>query len=665
MGVIRTKGGELMTIGDFSIDGVPRVTTNGWAIPDPGVPLLQHTAGAVDPLKMWKQHPSLRKVVSFAAEQIGSIPWHLYQRVSDTDRRRAAESPAEKMLNAPSKYVTGSAFWRDIAIDDMLYDLWCFVNTGRELVRISPRLLDLRVTPLGQLAQIYIRDESPGGDYLRNVRTNEIIDWFDGPICLSYGWHSSRAGGVSPLITLANLLDEAGRAVVWRSSRWETEPKFTGYLTRPAGVWDPRKRERFVADWDKWKTLGQGTPILEDGMEYHDRDTSKIDPSKAQDLEGRKLTDEQVASAYHIAPELVGARPGNFSNMQAFRQMLFGPTLGPKLNHYQQAVNQMILATMDTSAGLYAELDRDAAINGSLMEQAEVLSKMTGGPVMTVAEARARLNLSYKAGTDEIITPMNVVRGGGDQASPEDAGEQNRDLTNPVPEKMLAKSVQRYVGVAMAKAAAKEAGTDMKQRDALQAAIAGVLDVMAESVTGKMDPDTFHARFDEVMAAALKDGLTAAALAGAVKVLSVHNPEHEGWAADVMDGYLSAMAGTTAFGINAGVVELVNEYEDDDDDEHTAAAALEVAKTSNAKAWAFTAITAAAAFGGHDAAEASGLKTKTWVTRSSNPRKSHARMDGETVAIGKNFSNGAKWPGDSSLDADETAGCTCGVDFDL
>ncbi len=54
--------------------------------------------------------------------------------------------------------------------------------------------------------------------------------------------------------------------------------------------------------------------------------------------------------------------------------------------------------------------------------------------------------------------------------------------------------------------------------------------------------------------------------------------------------------------------------------------------------------------------------TKTWLVLSGNPRSSHAAMNGETVGIEETFSNGASWPGDASLDVDETAGCQCSVE---
>lgn len=56
-----------------------------------------------------------------------------------------------------------------------------------------------------------------------------------------------------------------------------------------------------------------------------------------------------------------------------------------------------------------------------------------------------------------------------------------------------------------------------------------------------------------------------------------------------------------------------------------------------------------------------GTPTKTWVT-GSNPRSSHAAMNGETVGIDDTFSNGMEWPG-AGGDVDEVAGCNCAVDI--
>jgi hypothetical protein len=78
---------------------------------------------------------------------------------------------------------------------------------------------------------------------------------------------------------------------------------------------------------------------------------------------------------------------------------------------------------------------------------------------------------------------------------------------------------------------------------------------------------------------------------------------------------------------------------------------------------AISAVTNASNFGSHEAANASGLRQKRWRVNSNNPRPTHAAINGETVGIRENFSNGLRWPGDSRGSADETAGCLCSVEF--
>ncbi|MDG9703805.1 hypothetical protein [Streptomyces sp. DH37] len=77
-----------------------------------------------------------------------------------------------------------------------------------------------------------------------------------------------------------------------------------------------------------------------------------------------------------------------------------------------------------------------------------------------------------------------------------------------------------------------------------------------------------------------------------------------------------------------------------------------------------TEVTAATGFGVREAGQQSGQElTKTWIT-GSNPRKSHAAINGETVGLKDTFSNGARWPGDSRLDDKERSNCNCSMRVD-
>jgi hypothetical protein len=130
--------------------------------------------------------------------------------------------------------------------------------------------------------------------------------------------------------------------------------------------------------------------------------------------------------------------------------------------------------------------------------------------------------------------------------------------------------------------------------------------------------------------------------------------------------YLAAVAESNATSINAATrIAIEAALADADDPLAAVGHVFEVAKTARAEQAGQTLITALAGFASVEAVEqvrGNRKATKTWVVTSSRPRSSHASLNGETVPLDGVFSNGAKWPGDSSaLDVDEVAGCGCDV----
>jgi hypothetical protein len=55
-------------------------------------------------------------------------------------------------------------------------------------------------------------------------------------------------------------------------------------------------------------------------------------------------------------------------------------------------------------------------------------------------------------------------------------------------------------------------------------------------------------------------------------------------------------------------------------------------------------------------------RTKTWVVTSPNSR--HPEFSGLTARVGEQFGNGAEYPGDGALGADDTANCHCVMRID-
>lgn len=365
----------------------------------------------------WDNQPSLRKVTGFIARQLASTPMHLFERKANNDRDRVRDGALADLLARPSRApgMTAYRFWEAILIDGLIHDRWCakineHIDGSYSLTRIPARLVKFKSDWLGQITKVKIT--TPDGEVLEEDPEGYLID---------VGYSVRGANGTSPIRTLGAILDEWREAVGYRRQVMKNGARVPQVIERPvaAGKFEEADFLRFKQSWGAFvKGGGQegGTPILEDGMTI--KEVNAFRPRDTEDLEGRRLTDIEVAAAYHLAPELVGAREGTFANIKAFKEMLYGPNLGPYYDAWQQALNAALVQRIEPGRSVYIEANIEAKLRGSFEEQIDYLSTAVGAPVMTRNEARPRLNLSQIDGGDEIITPLNVLIGG--QASPQD-----------------------------------------------------------------------------------------------------------------------------------------------------------------------------------------------------------------------------------------------------
>lgn len=606
---------------------------------------------------IWRAQPQVRTVVSFLARNIAQLGLHTFRRVSDTDRVRLTDHPLAQLLAEPLPRLTTYRLVERLVSDLALYDIayWIKLRVAgqRRLLPVPPTLI--RPAEGNWIAPEYF--ETAGG---QQFGVDEVV-YFHG-----YSPEDLRSGA-SPIDALRALLLEEQESTKQRAQMWKSGARMTGVLSRPvdAEPWSAEAKRRFQT---MWRTFAQGggaeggTPILEDGMVYT---PIAINPQQAQYIESRKLTREEVAAAYHIPPPLVGILDhATYSNITEQHKILYQDTLGPWLEMIQQEIHAQLLPDLPDSSDVYVEFNIQQKMAGSFEEQAVAASTATGRPWMTVNEQRARFNLPQIDGGDSLITPMNVTEGG--LASPRD--------TAPDP----ADAVPKARGLALVKSASRPGDLEdfTREQQAFEAALTGwtqrQADGLLNAAGAKADgmPDLL-----EIWAAGSEDRLAqlTALLAehgyrlaqvGAWEVLDTWNPEAKGWTPEAMLAWILAAAETHAVQHEEAArqqFEDAQAAEDGNWRERLATAAAAWVSLS-----AMRAVTASAetrGFGGHDAAQTSGLTLKVWRTGGPNPRPSHKAQDGETVALDDVFSNGCRWPGDSQVEAKEIAYCKCRLDY--
>nr|MBP8882419.1 phage portal protein [Dermatophilaceae bacterium] len=113
----------------------------------------------------------------------------------------------------------------------------------------------------------------------------------------------------------------------------------------------------------------------------------------------------------------------SYNSVQGYRELLYTDTLGTWFERLDAAFNMRLVPQLADPDVVYSEFNVASKLRMAFEDQVRIFQTATGGPFMTRAEARQRLNLPFIEGTEDLIVPLNVIAGG--QASPTDSGSQN------------------------------------------------------------------------------------------------------------------------------------------------------------------------------------------------------------------------------------------------
>jgi phage portal protein BeeE len=597
---------------------------------------------------VWESQPSVRKVVSFMASTVAALPWRVY-RAEDGGRERLYDSPAETLVRRPTRFTSSADLVSGLALDWLLYGSACAVLVDEEIVRVPAPLLMLSTDVFGRVNDV------------ATVAGGETVSLSDLPVALMHGWDPDGSGAVAPVRTLRALLAELSEAEGWRRRMWTDVPRVSAQVTRPkdAPRWSDEKRERFLqamADF-KSSTSGGSIPVMEDGMKLESAPQVQPDLSSASSV--RTLTDIEVAGYFGVPPELLGMREANYGGYAALRRDLYTRVLGPLIGRIEDALNAEIvpaLAGGDTS--VYGVLDRTEAQDGTLLERVQALQSATGGPVMTRAEARERLDLPYLEGTEELIVPLNVIQGG--QASPTDSGSQN-----------LNGSDTNQLDHRQQDGAAEEGKSLVpKARMVLKAVTSrpspSILEQMRRAYVDELQREGLSEAAVEALADRIEPFLAEQAIEAANGVILRSGTGTETIGRGAIRNYIRQMAEGKADAAVDAAMRLLGAVSGDDAAQDTARETIEdILSEDRLGLWADASTKDATGFGSQEGARRSGAVKKMWVHNgSSHPRAEHAAMNGETVDMDDTFSNGMRWPHDwGGGDADDIVGCNCDIAY--
>lgn len=627
----------------------------------------------MDTAQLYRSQPNLRAVVSFLADNAAQVPIKIYERASDTDRPRVLNSPAALLMSNPNPDMTPYEFKRWMYSDIFLYERFLTLLIPSKEAESGWELRPIPNTWIQQYKGT--RPFSPDSIVI-GVPGNTPIEIPSDKFVLFHGYDpTDPMRQYSRIAALRETLYEQVESSAFRRQMWQKGGRFNAYLTRPKDVapWTDSAYERFKTTWQaSWAGSGEnagGTPILEDGMEYK---TVQFNSKDAQWAEAVKLSREDCAAVFHVNPAMIWPGSGQtYASAKDNARALYNDCLAPVLMQATDRINMVILPRIGEQKNHYAGYDITIKTEGTFEEKLQTLQSAVGAPFLSRNEARAKLDLPAIDGGDELITPLNVLLGG--LASPRDT-DPNIERYNSA-EIEMARRLLGYKSKADKpdeeehKERKSSAEPEKEDTDALVEVYRSFFKRQAKSILPKLGAKAEwwdEERWNRELTDDLYKTAMAVSASAAQRALADLFEDGE-YNTGRTIAYIRKMCERRAEMVNQAtyqeLLDAIDADEEDDGLKATPEGVFENAEENRSESAGTAFATALCAWTLLEACRQNDRGQnvyKTWIVTSSNPRASHAHMNGETVPYDEPFSNGAMWPGDiDNLDVEEVANCQC------
>lgn len=147
---------------------------------------------------------------------------------------------------------------------------------------------------------------------------------------------------------------------------------------------------------------GTGMAVLEAGMQYQAVSDSSKD---SQLLESRLFNLQDIARFFNINPVLLGdLSHSSYSTIEASLLEFVTHTLYPYITLIEQEFDRKLIKPSEKN--LYIDLDAGFILKSDKTSQANYLTNLVKGGIMTVNEARLQVGLNPIDGGDKLIIPF-------------------------------------------------------------------------------------------------------------------------------------------------------------------------------------------------------------------------------------------------------------------
>lgn len=363
------------------------------SIENPNVPLEEAVSDLLEGGEAWTGLRVGRKTaltisaiwrgVNLVCRDVAKMPLHLYRRTGESDRERATEHPAYRLLRRrPNREMTSFVFWQTIlshAIFEGNGYAYIYRRGDASPEELIPMLPD-RTAPLRVGGELYYRTVVAGST--KTIPAADVLH------IKGFGYDG---------ILGYNLIDLAKESVGWQLGLRKYSATFFKNGSRASGVLMTPGRMKGDAAANLQKSFEEKhsgmdkvgrTILLEEGAKYV---PITVTQDEAQFLESMEFGLLDVANWLSLAPHKVGhpART-SFASLEAENQSHLDEAIDPwAVNIEQECDAKLLTEDQKESDEYFAEFNRNALIRVDFQTRQEGLRQQIETGQLSPDEARA------------------------------------------------------------------------------------------------------------------------------------------------------------------------------------------------------------------------------------------------------------------------------------
>lgn len=352
------------------------------------------------------------------SETLAKMPIKYYQRTSKGTREAKATKESKLLSKRPNPFMTPTVFWNAVEMNRNHYgnayvyirrvfdrkkyggeiktlDLWMMQSSCVSVVVDNAGIFQQK----GKVWYVYT-DPLTGQQYV--FGTDEVMHFKT-----SFSFNGIM--GLPVQMILRELVDGASNSQAYMNELYKSGLTAKATLEY-TGELDQKAKENLVKAFEEFgagkRNTGRILPVPL-GMKLTPLDIKLTD---SQFFELKKYTALQIAAAFGVKPNQINDyTKSSYSNSESQQLSFYVDTILVIIKQYEEEINYKYLSQEQEEDGFYYKFNEKVLFRTDSMTQMNYLKNATGTAVMTVNEARRKLDLEDVDGGDIVLANGNVV----------------------------------------------------------------------------------------------------------------------------------------------------------------------------------------------------------------------------------------------------------------